>query len=178
MKATKFKIALLMLGLILSAKVKAQNELNPKVNTFNYKNAIGIRAGVTSGLTFKHKFNGGNAFEGIVSLWPYSLGVTALYEKIATTGTEGLNLYYGIGGHLNTGNYYGRKVYYRTYDNYVYVADRANYAIGIDGIIGIEYKFKPIPFAISADLKPFIETSPYRYTHISLDPGLGIKFTF
>ena len=61
---------------------------------------------------------------------------------------------------------------------YVYVRRTDEVAVGFDGIIGIEYKFKPVPIAVSADLKPYVETSNYGYTYFTLDPSVGVKFTF
>src|SRR5438105_2680843 len=63
----------------------------------NYRNAIGIRMGGSSGLTIKHKFLSGNAFEGIVGFWPNALGLTGLYEMYVPTGATGLNWYFGGG---------------------------------------------------------------------------------
>jgi hypothetical protein len=56
-----------------------------------------------------------------------------------------LNFYYGIGGHI--GFWDGR--YYWNYNN-----DRNYTVIGIDGILGLEYNFKEIPFNLSIDWKP------------------------
>ena len=178
MKTTKFKLATLLFILALVIKTEAQNNVPAKTNTKAYKNAIGLRAGETSGITFKHYLNHENAFEGIVSIWPYSIGITGLYEKLVPTETKGLSFYYGAGAHLNAGNYYSRRIYYHRGDRYDFIERRNNFALGVDGIIGIEYKFNPIPFAISLDLKPFIETTSYRYTYLAIDPGIGLKYTF
>ena len=178
MKTTKFKLAVLLILLTLSIKTEAQNQVSAKINTYEYKAAIGLRAGETSGITYKNIFKNKSAFEGIVSFWPYSIGITGLYEIMVPTNTKGLTFYYGAGAHLNAGNYYNRSLYYHRNDRFNYIERRNNFAIGLDGIVGIEYKFKPIPFAISADLKPFIETTSSRYTYLSIDPGIGIKFTF
>lgn len=178
MKTSTLKIATLLIALTTGFKAEAQEKLSPKMDTYNYSNAIGIRVGETSGLTFKHHFSNNNAFEGIISAWPYSIGLTGLFEKVVPTGTSGLNFYYGAGAHVNAGRYYGRRVYYYRTDRYVYAESRGNLGIGVDGIVGLEYKIRPIPFAISADLKPYIETNTNRYTYLSLDPSIGIKVTF
>jgi hypothetical protein len=142
----------------------------------NYRNAIGIRAGGTSGLTFKHFINSSDAIEGILGLWPNALGITGLYERHVSTKVDGLKFYYGGGAHFTaeTDHYY----YRRNDDGYVYRYGHDGIGIGIDGILGIEYKIPVIPFAISLDLKPFLEVSNYGHVYSGIDPSLGIKVAF
>lgn len=151
----------------------------PAINTNSYTNAIGLRAGGTSGLTFKHHYGSGTSAEFILGIWNNGFGLTGLYEKNANAGISGLNWYYGFGGHVAASN--NRSYYYvkgeRGYFWYRQMhEDRLG--IGVDGIVGIEYKIRPIPFAISFDLKPFIEVTNSGFMWASIDPGLGIKFTF
>lgn len=181
MKTTaKLKTITTLLALFLSVGLKAQDG-NRGIGSYDYKNAIGFRFGGTSGLTIKHQFGGGNAFEGIISAWPYQLGLTGLYEKHLPSGARGLNFYFGAGGHLNFGGP-SRVVYYRYYDDrgvrYAYAYRNGGYAFGIDGIGGLEYKIKPIPLAISADLKPTIEMNDYGSVYMFLDPSIGVKLAF
>lgn len=170
------KKALVALALTLGLSMLSQN-LKPSTNSFDYKTAIGVRAGETSGLTVKQKFNTSNAFEGIISVWPYTIGLTGLYEKHFSLNPSGLNWYAGLGGHINLGGARYRSYYVYRRD-YVYVRRSSDIALGIDGILGLEYKFKPIPMAISTDVKPFVETSTHGYTYFTLDPSIGIKITF
>jgi hypothetical protein len=55
-----------------------------------------------------------------------------------------LNWYYGVGGHI--GFWDGK------YDDRFDAGN--NTVIGIDGILGLEYNFKEIPFNLSLDWKP------------------------
>lgn len=178
MKKTTLKLATTLFLIAAGLKLEAQNEISPKVNTFDYNNAIGVRLGETSGLSFKHKFSNHNALEAIVSFWPYTIGLTGLYEYHHTTGAPGLNWYVGGGGHINAGRMYSNYYFYNRGDRYVYVQRRDAIAVGIDGVLGLEYKFRPVPFAISADIKPFVETTSYGYIYTSIDPSIGLKFTF
>jgi hypothetical protein len=146
------------------------------LNTPDYNTAIGLRVGGTSGITIKHFMGGGPAaFEGIIGLWPNALSLTGLYEKHANAGASGLKWYYGGGAHVAfiSTRYHDRGYYY-----YRDSAPEDGVGIGIDGIVGIEYKINPIPFAISLDLKPFIELNTMGGTFWAIDPALGIKFTF
>lgn len=169
----------ILLSILFSLSLTAQEEPKPSIGKSDYKNAIGIRIGETSGFTYKHFFNNGNAFEGIVSAWPYTVGLTGLYEKHLQAGAPGLLWYYGAGGHINLGGPTSRVYYgYNGDRRYTYVYRTGGFGLGVDGIIGIEYKFRPIPLGLSADLKPFIEVNDYSNVYMSLDPSIGVKFTF
>lgn len=136
-----------------------------------YKTAIGVRAGGTSGLTFKRFISSQNAIEVIVWGNRNWLGITGLYEFYKPAfNTAGLNWYYGVGAHVNF------------YDNsWGWSKNQYNenvIGLGVDGIAGIEYKIKPIPIALSLDLKPNIEVYTNGNLGWHLDPGFGIKFAF
>ncbi|MCK9271487.1 MAG: hypothetical protein WC271_12535 [Bacteroidales bacterium] len=142
-----------------------------------YDFAIGLRTGGTSGLTLK-KMNPSSAIEGIVGFWYHGLSVTVLWEKHVPAFNEpGFNWYYGGGGHVS---FYGDDFDGRGpswYDHY-YDEDGGDLGLGIDGIVGLEYKIPNVPIAFSLDLKPFIEINTEGGVHFSPDPGLGIKVAF
>ncbi|HXB39685.1 MAG TPA: hypothetical protein VNZ49_04035 [Bacteroidia bacterium] len=182
MKTLK-KISILILFLVAGLqanRMKAQTQNTVLAGNSNYNNAIGLRVGETSGLSIKHFMNGSShAIEGIIGITPYSVGITALYEQYVSTDVKGLSWYYGAGGHVNTG--INRRVYYTYYNDNRYYVYRYNYpgvGVGIDGIVGVEYKIAKVPFAISFDLKPFVEINNSPNIFLALDPGLGLKFTF
>jgi hypothetical protein len=144
----------------------------------SYSTAIGLRAGETSGMTFKHFFNDVNAFEGIIGVWPYALGITGLYETHKPAfETEGFKWYYGGGAHARFGT---NRIYYvyRNGERYYYRYSSGKIGLGLDGILGLEYKINPIPFALSLDIKPFMEIDNDGIFYMSVDPGLGIKVAF
>ncbi|MBS3913859.1 MAG: hypothetical protein KG003_05130 [Bacteroidetes bacterium] len=140
----------------------------------DYNNAIGLRAGLTSGLTIKHFMGNSRAIEGIIGIWPYSTSITGLYEVYKGAGAAGLNWYYGGGAHASF--YTGRIYYNRYYDRYYRAYD--DHAFGLDLILGLEYKIPEIPFALSLDIKPFLEIHRGGGTYTALDPGLGLKIAF
>lgn len=154
-------------GLLLAGQTKAQ-----------YNTAIGLRAGESSGITIKHFINNGAALDFLVSFFPNDLGVFCLYEKHQQIGNAaGLNFYYGAGGHLAFNTY--RSVYYHDrYGRYWWYHNREGFGLGIDGIVGLEYKIPSIPLAFSLDLKPYIEFNTDRNVYFSPDPGIGIKVAF
>lgn len=163
-------IRLLALSLLFIQGANAQNGTG-------YNFAIGLRAGETSGITLKKSIGGSAAIEGIVGLVPYGGSITVLYEKHQSAfNVSGLNWYYGLGGHVGIYESH-RWIYYRynrnRWDRY-YVYDN-RFTLGIDGILGLEYKIPGAPIAFSLDLKPYIEFGNRGGIYTSLDPGLGIK---
>jgi len=151
--------------LIITAVVRGQSL------TGEYRAAIGIRAGETSGITFKFPTGGGSKVELIAGIWSNWLNLTALYEKnVSAFNVNGMKWYYGGGGHVAfaTGTYNEGRVYTRGDD----------FAIGVDGVVGLEYKIPPIPFAISVDIKPLLEIYRNGNVFLGIDPGIGVKFTF
>lgn len=138
------RIARIIIGLALIGTTTAlqaqKSETTGVTNLEGTSGAIGLRAGETSGLTLKHFFANTNAIEGIISVWPYTLGVTGLYEFNKPTKAVGLNFYYGLGGHVNIGTARYRAYYLYRDRDYVYVRRSNEVALGVDFIGGLEYK--------------------------------------
>jgi hypothetical protein len=139
-----------------------------------YNTAVGIRLGGTEGLTIKQNLGGSHAIEGIIGFRPYGMGITVLYEWTQSTSHPAFQWYYGVGGHIGWG----------TDRNYYYNKDRKRYPyrryanMGVDGILGIEFKIPDAPIALSFDIKPSIDFYRSYSSRMYLDPGLGIKVVF
>jgi hypothetical protein len=171
-------VFLFALGCILStAKLSAQQ--NTTTESGDYDNAVGIRFGGMSGITFKHKFSRANAMEFILGTYPHTFGITGLYERYVPTTVDGLNLYFGGGAHVARSYYKTRTMYYSERDDrYYYYRTEYGPILGLDAIGGLEYKFPKAPVALSLDAKPYAEFYRGYGPYFSLDPGLGVKFTF
>lgn len=119
-----------------------------KLNAQDYSTGIGLRGGWGTGLTIKHFLNDETAVEGILDSRWHGFSVTGLYEIHSQAfDTPRLNWYYGVGAHLGSWN----GDYYRGYNN-----GTTYTVLGADGILGLEYNFKEIPFNIGIDWKPVI----------------------
>jgi hypothetical protein len=170
-----FCSSLILIFVSINASAQSSTTATQTENTDGtYKTAIGIRGGETSGFTLKHFTGTESAIEGIFGFWPDAFSITGLFEHYVNAGTDGLYWYYGGGGHVgfNTGGLYyaseSRRYYYHSGET----------GIGIDGMLGIEYKIPRIPFAISLDLKPYMEITTMNRVYGSIDPGLGVKVAF
>ena len=135
----KFGVITTLLILLAAGNLHAQRD---------YETGIGLRAGVAYGLTVKHFTSDRSAWEAILSTRWQGFLLTGLYELHQDVfNTTNFNFYYGVGGHL--GEWPGDIPHHPWFD------DSSNHlAIGIDGIIGLEYTFDEVPFSVSLDWKP------------------------
>lgn len=144
-----------------------------------YQTGLGLRlGGINRGITVKHFLGGTSAIEGIVGFARHSISITGLFEKHQPFPTApGLSWYYGGGAHIGSmsgdytyGYYHSNKDKYDYHENY----DNTFY-MGVDFIIGLEYKFKDVPISLGLDVKPQIDIVPGFYTYF--DGALSIRFT-
>ena len=113
-----------------------------KSSDFDYSTAVGVKF-YPGGITLKHFLNDKNAVEGIAYFWNRGTRITGLYEiHNDVTSIGGLRWYVGPGAHVGFYNkkYYGGSTY-----------------VGVDGVLGLDYKFKDIPFNVSIDWQPSLE---------------------
>ncbi len=139
----------------------------------SYGTAIGARlGGLTSGLTIKHFTSSSTALEGIVSFGSRSFLITGLYEvHNPISGASGLQWLYGVGAHIGFFNDGGS--YYTFRGEHVY---NNRSVVGLDLILGLDYKFKGAPINIGIDVKPIIDF--YDGAIVYFDTGLSIRLTF
>ena len=152
--------------------------VNTGVVMAQYDFAIGLRSGGTSGITLK-KNNGSSALEGIVGFWHDGVSLTGLWEKNQPAFNEpGFNWFYGVGGHVA---FYGDDFdgrYGASWYTHPHHIDDGDFGIGIDGVVGLEYKIPNAPIAFDIGLKPYIEIVSEGGIIFSPDPGIGIKIAF
>jgi len=164
-KCMPFFIALALFCTWSSHSAFAQSET---ANSSEYTTALGLRLGWPAGVTVKHFMSPHNALEGIVGFWYGGINITGLYEYHSPIkGVNGLQWFIGIGADFTSWNYYGYN----------------GASIGIDGIIGLDYKINSVPIDLSLDWKPaFYVTgvssglgrSPFYGTGLAL----SLRYTF
>lgn len=131
-------------------------------NSSSYKTALGVKVLDGGGITFKHFVSGNNAVELIGFFWNRGTRITGLYEIHGSiSGATGLKWYIGPGAHIG---FYNTK-----YGN-------GSFA-GIDGVLGLDYKFKGAPINLSLDWQPSFEFGDNR-GFVGSWGGLGIRYTF
>ena len=143
--------------------------VNAQVNTgTDYKTAIGVKV-YPGAVTVKHFLSDGKAIEGIGYLTSDGFRITGLYELHYNLGdVEGLKWYVGGGGHLG--------IWSDAWKN-KYPTRQAGMAIGVDGILGLDYKIKGAPLNLSFDWQPSFNLIGYNYFEGGWG-GLAVRYTF
>lgn len=150
-----------------SASVQAQN------NSSSYTTALGLKMwsyGV--GFTIKHFVAPNQALEGIIYGWHGGGRFTGLYEfHYNFPEVAGLKWYIGPGMHVGSydGTKYNNRYYHDEWQSGTYV--------GIDGVLGLDYKFNGVPINLSLDWQPSFEFGDNR-GFIGAWGGLAIRYTF
>ena len=136
------------------------------VNSSGYKSALGVKVWDGGGITFKHFFSGNNAGELIGYFWNRGFRLTGLYEIHGNfPDAAGLKWYVGPGAHIGFYDYYKN-------NNHI-----DGTIIGVDGVLGLDYKFKGAPINMSIDWQPSFEFGDY-VGFVGNWGGLGIRYTF
>ena len=166
-------ILLLSIIFISDININAQVYSPPVYTNYSgYNTAIGFRfGGATSGITGKQFISPSTNLEGILSFSPASFLITGLYEVNSNiNGDPGFNFVYGIGGHVG---FFGDDGRY-----YVYPERRYNNVsvLGVDFILGLDYKFRNAPINIGIDIKPFVDF--YSGTGLFMDAAISVRFAF
>ncbi|MEY2836215.1 MAG: hypothetical protein RLZZ557_1877, partial [Bacteroidota bacterium] len=111
-------------GLFIGMQVHAQN------TSSEYSTAIGVKM-YPGSISLKKSLDGSNYLEGLAAFWNKGFRATLLYEvHNPLLNASGLRWYYGAGAHVG---FYNSKYY------------EGSSLIGIDGVLGIDYKVQGAP---------------------------------
>ena len=133
----------------------------------DYKTAAGIKF-YPGGLTVKTFIKPTVAVEGLGYFYTDGFRLTGLYEwHYNIEGVEGLKWYVGPGAHLAVFNTNWKDKY----------PGNNPTGIGVDGVLGLDYKFNSIPINLSVDWQPSFNFVGYNYFEGGWG-GLAIRYTF
>jgi hypothetical protein len=150
-----------------------------QLNAQHYTRDAGGRAGTYPALCYRQYAHEYSYSEVMASLTRNAIRVTYLkeYARPALQGfSPDLVLVYGFGAHSG----FNRIDHYRIL-NRTYFYDRYRYSpvLGIDGYLGLEYRFPGLPFIAGIDAKPFFEFSVNQFFGLHLfDTSLILKIKF
>lgn len=134
-----------------------------------YGNAIGIKFGTYSGITYKLFVSRENAIEAGFTFGNNTLGFTGSYQFFfPIKEVPHLNWFVGGGGHLIFISGHNSLWNDSNHDN--------NIALGVNGVGGVEYKFPEIPLNIGAELGPCINLADETKLNVHL--GIFARYTF
>jgi len=156
-------LAIFMIMVLSVSFAFAQEELDTK------KLDAGLRAGPLYGITTRYFLSEGNSAEVLLT---YNNGIilTGLYEwhkPLQIGELEGLSWFFGGGVHVG---YWALGSFW----------DRNDIALGIAGIVGVEYDLKPLinfPITASIDYKPGIDILG-GWTDSWFDFALSVRYAF
>ncbi|MCV9388687.1 hypothetical protein [Reichenbachiella ulvae] len=176
MKITFKPTALLLLVLLylMSERALAQE----------YNRSAGVRlASETSAITYKKFVSEDQAVELLLSGRNQGLQLTVLTQKYIPMRVGTLDNFYfyaGMGGHggYEKNDRIEKAVISPTSTNYNYIEENY-FAIGVDGVVGIEYRILSVPLSINVDLKPYLSYIGFAKLEGDFwDGSIGIKYIF
>lgn len=136
---------ILMIGICLLGSFWQVAEAQKSNQSSNYTTALGVKF-YPGAVTFKHFIKEGRALEGLGYFWERGARFTLLYEfHQDINDVPGLSWYVGPGAHIG---FYNRKKN---------LAGYGGSGLGIDGVIGLDYKINSAPINISLDWQPSFE---------------------
>lgn len=135
MKKKILSAAIMLLVIVGSASAQKNS------NSSDYKTALGVKF-YPGAITLKHFINDKVALEGLGYFYNNGTRITGLYEfHFDIAEPTGLKWYVGPGAHVG---FYSSKYGGGT-------------SIGIDGVLGLDYKIKTAPINLSLDWQPSFE---------------------
>jgi len=153
--------------------------LQIKVFAQDYTQAVGIRAGMTSGMAYKYFMDDENGIEFSAGFQRSGIQLYIIkqyYQPIFLEYTQQLFFFFGAGGHFG----------YSLIDNEAQIINGEKYykkqfslGLGIDADIGLEYHILKFPVAISLDYKPYFEVNmPIYFRKNFFNFTLSVYYTF
>jgi hypothetical protein len=153
--------ALVLFTIILFLAIGTQAQ-SKSANSSSYTTALGVKVWDGGGISLKHFFNSQNAGELIGYFWRNGVRFTGLFEIHGDiNNATGLKWYIGPGAHIG---FYNSK-----YGDGAFA--------GLDGVLGLDYKFSGAPINISLDWQPSFEFGDGRGFYGGWG-GLGVRYTF
>lgn len=153
----------LILGLVVfSFGAQAQNNFS----SHDYNRAVGVKF-YPGSFTYKQFIQDAGAIEGLAYFFNRGFRATGLYEfHFDINEAPGLKWYVGPGAHVG---------FYRAHKNEY----KAFTSLGIDGVLGLDYKFEGAPINMSVDWQPSIDFgSKYNNGFNGNWGGLAIRYVF
>jgi hypothetical protein len=148
-----------------------------------YEKQVGLRLGVTSGITGKIIKNDRTAIEGMLGFRDGGMqiyGLVESYHPLIKTNTTHWMIYFGGGAHMGYVNGYSKERRWSNTAGYYYDEIRvAGMVLGLDGVIGTDYTFNKVPITLSLEFKPYFELQDFWNFDVNFwDIGFGIKYSF
>ena len=163
MKLTRFitTISFLLISYLANSQATTEQYTSP------YKKAIGFKLN-PGAISYRSFYTRNKAVEGIGFISLDGFQLTILNEKFTPfANAENLTWYMGYGGHFNLWS-----ERYKLNNP----SKSAGVAVGIDGMLGLDYKLKNTPINLSVDIQPAFNFVGASYFDLGWG-GIGIRYT-
>jgi hypothetical protein len=163
MKLTRFitTISFLLITYLANSQATTEQYSSP------YKKAIGFKLN-PGAISYRSFYTRNKAVEGIGFISLDGFQLTILNEKFTPfANAENLTWYMGYGGHFNLWS-----ERYKLNNP----SKSAGVALGIDGMLGLDYKLKNTPINLSVDIQPAFNFVGASYFDLGWG-GIGIRYT-
>jgi hypothetical protein len=138
-----------------------------------YNTGLGLRGGFLYGISIKHFLDARSGLEAIIGTRWQGYSITGLYEyQRETNFAQGLDWYFGFGAHI--GSY--EEKYFLESSGGKPKSSNTIYAIGVDAVVGLEFRVLKVPITFGIDFKPFMDLMNSNQNY--LDAALTIRYVF
>lgn len=153
---TIMKKMILAMAILFTMQVNAQNKT---ANSKDYKTAVGLKFWEGVGLNLKTFLNEKTALDITGFFWKEGTLLSANYEFHGDLNTEGnLKWYLGAGANVS------------------FIKVDKSTVMGVQGVVGLDYKFKTLPLNVALDWQPTLRFKKgFGYTGEIF--GLMIRYT-
>jgi hypothetical protein len=157
----KIKIMKYLVMVAFSLMLLQANAQNKTATSNDYKTGVGLRIWNGAGVSLKTFFAENQAADITAFFGSGQQRITAMYEKHGDLSTEGnLKWYFGAGGNVA----------------FVKVASVKKTIVGVNGVVGVDYKFKAMPLNLSLDWQPGFQFQT-GYGYVGDWFSLAVRYT-
>jgi len=146
--------------------------------------SVGYRSGQTSGILLKYNFRPDYAVKAIIGGKENQFSITALaerYQPALVNHSDNFFWYYGVGCHLGIKKEPKYNLVER--NGAIVPIEELEYKhsamLGVDAILGLEYRLAALPVSFGIDVKPSAQLSGIIDLDINLfDTGFAVLYNF
>ncbi|WP_167617639.1 hypothetical protein [Maribellus sediminis] len=143
-----------------------------------YKNAVGIRGGLTSGFEYRIYTDDANSYKFLLGSRDNGVQLHAFkefHQYDMFNFTDQLIFFYGAGMHI------GYEQWQKHYveGNSSWYEERTAMLAGLDGLVGLEYQFYEVPISLGLEVKPYFDILGREMFNVELfDFAFTVKYLF
>ncbi len=147
----------------------------------DYIKAIGLRGGYSGGIDYKYFINDDYAYEGILTMRWGGIKLTALkayHQPFMWNYSDKIFTYWGYGAHVGHYNKFSYS-YFMSPSSRPIRRNLYYTVIGLDGVLGIEYRVLKYPIVFSVEYIPYFDLFGPNYFNFHFGDGfISIRYTF